>query len=135
MVSLRGNGPGDESALGRAALEVVDDRAVVVAGFKGDAQQIDKARVVLTQERAIAATSVHQFGWQFACELGTSLDDEARQPSDAIDFVRLGRDRVGIELRRGGFAAECVYKVVTPNLCDALDLVVLDVVPLDAVLD
>jgi len=126
---------GDKSELGRAVLDVVDDRAIVIAGLQRDAQEIDEIRLVLAQERTVAAASVHQLGRQLACKLGARLYDEAWQPGDAIDFICLGWDLVGIKLCRSILAAECVHEMISPQFRDALDLIVLDVAPLDAVLD
>ena len=133
-MSLLGNGSGGRSALDRAVLDVVNDHAVVVAGFEGDAQEVDEIRVALAQERPVAAAAVHQLRREFAGELGSGLDNEARQPGNAIDFVRLGRDLFRVDLGCGRFTVKRVQEMIAPQRRDALDLVVLDVVPVDAVL-
>ncbi len=61
-------------------------RLIIIAGSKGDAQEFGGVDVLLTEELAVAASAVHEVGWQTSGELGAGLGDEAREPGDAFDF-------------------------------------------------
>jgi hypothetical protein len=68
------------------ALHVIDDGLLIIAGGKGDAQQLGGVDVFLTEKLAVAASAVHEVGGQISSELGAGFGDEAREPRDAFDF-------------------------------------------------
>mgnify|MGYP004251800081 CR=1 FL=1 len=86
------------------AFHVVDDELVFVAGGEGDAQELGWVDVLLTEELAVAASAVHQVGGQSALQFGASFHDQAREPSDASDFVGLGRKLLHLHPTRGRLA-------------------------------
>ena len=86
------------------AFHVVDDELVFVAGGEGDAQELGWVDVLLTEELAVAASAVHQVGGQGALELGAGLDDQAREPDDAVDLVGLGWKLLYLHPTRGRLA-------------------------------
>ena len=86
------------------AFHVVDDELVFVAGGEGDAQELGWVDVLLTEELAVAASAVHQVGGQGALELGSGLDDQAREPDDAGDLVGLGRELTHLHPTRSRLA-------------------------------
>jgi hypothetical protein len=87
-----------------AAYYVVNYELNFVAGGEGDAQQLGGVDVLLTEELAVAASAVHQVGGQSALQFGASFHDQAREPSDASDFIGLGRKLMHLQPACGRLA-------------------------------
>ena len=68
----------------------VDDGIVVFAGLMNDAEKFARVYVVGPEEVSVPAAAKHGVGWKFASKLGSGLGDDAREPANTLDFVRLG---------------------------------------------
>jgi hypothetical protein len=64
-------------------------------------EKFGRQKIVLLEKTPIAATAVHQGGGEFSAEFRPRLGQEARQPGDTLNRVRLRGQLSGIEDHRG----------------------------------
>src|SRR6188768_676301 len=82
---------GNFSARSAAALHVFDDLLLLPFGGPNEAQEISRMNVVGPEELPVATAAIHQLVRQFAVQPTFRLLDDAGQPDDAFELIRLRR--------------------------------------------
>jgi len=84
LVGMSGADTGNNSGVPRCPFDRIYDLAIIVTAVPDELEKAGEGHVHPPQKWSVSSAAVHEVCGHFAAQFEASLDDESRQPSDAI---------------------------------------------------